>query len=138
MKTFLVTVILALALTGCSVLSTVAEDRNQLAVQYATLKVMESDSVDGDRLVELVTQAREYVDTGESVAVSTLAAAARERLAESGLSPADKILIDAILTRAQARLEAEIGEGLLTGEQRVQLLTVLGWIEAAAGGSVSP
>lgn len=134
----LMSVILALSLMGCSVLSTVSEDRNQIAVQYATLKVMESDSVDGSRIVELVTDAREYVRAGESVAVSALASAARERLAESGLSPADKILIDAILARAQARLEAEIGEGLLSEDQRLQLLTVLEWIESAANGSVSP
>lgn len=134
----LMSVILALSLMGCSVLSTVSEDRNQIAVQYATLKAMESDSVDGNRVVELVTQAREYVSAGESVAVSALASAARERLSESGLSPADKILIDAILTRAQARLEAEIGEGLLSEDQRLQLLTVLEWIESAANGSVSP
>lgn len=134
----LMSVILALSLMGCSVLSTVSEDRNQLAVQYATLKVMESDSVSGDRIAGLVADAREYVSAGESVAVSALASAARERLNESGLSPADKILIDAILTRAQARLEAEIGEGLLSEDQRLQLLTVLEWIESAANGSVSP
>lgn len=122
----------AVLMGGCSVLSTVAEDRNQLAVQYATMKVMESQDVTGERVSELVAQAREYVDDGASITVSALAEAARERLAESSLSPADKILIDAILTRAQARLEAEIGEGLLDDNQRLKLLTVLGWIDSAA------
>lgn len=117
---------------GCSALSTVAEDRNQLAVQYATMKVMESQDVTGERVSELVEKAREHVDDGASITVSALSNAARERLAESSLTPADKILIDAILTRAQARLESEIGEGLLDDTQRLQLLTVLGWIDSAA------
>lgn len=138
MRHLIMAALTVLILTGCGVLATVAEDRNQLAVQYATLKVMESDRVDGERIVELVSDAREYVSAGESVAISALADAARERLAESGLSPADKILIDAILTRAQERLQTEIGDGLLSGEQRLQLLTVLGWIEGAASGAISP
>lgn len=129
----------AFALTGCSVFETVSDDRNQLAVQYATLKVLERDDVSDTRLLSLVSQAKTYVQEGESVSVSALVTAARERLSESSLSPADQILIEAILARAQERIEAEIGGGLLTGDQRLQLLTVLDWIEdAARGSSTSP
>ena len=129
----------AFTIAACSVLETVAEDQNQLAVQYATMKVLERDDVDAGRVIELTTKAKAYVEEGASVTVSALVDAARERLSESSLSPADQILIEAILARAQERIEAKIGGGLLTGEQRLQLLTVLDWIEdAARGSSTSP
>jgi hypothetical protein len=135
----LLAVMAAVALAGCSLLATVSEDRNQLAVQYATLKVLERADVDAARVIELVDRAEQYVEAGTEVAVATLVDAARERLAESSLSPADRMLVEAILGRAQERLEAEVGDGLLAGEQRLQLLTVLGWIEdAARGHTVQP
>lgn len=139
MRMMLLAVMAAVALAGCSLLATVSEDRNQLAVQYATLKVLERADVDAARVIELVDRAEQYVEAGTEVAVATLVDAARERLAESSLSPADRMLVEAILGRAQERLEAEVGDGLLAGEQRLQLLTVLGWIEdAARGHTVQP
>jgi len=137
MKYLILTILMAVAVTGCSLLATVSEDRNQLAVQYATLKIIERPDVDAGRVVELVEKARAYVEDGASVTVSALASAARDRLRDSSLSPADRILIDAILTRAQERLESEIGGGVLAEDQRLQLLTVLDWIEGAARGNLA-
>lgn len=119
-------------LTGCSVLSTVAEDQNQLAVQYATLKVLERDDVSNERVLELVAKAKTYIQTSETVAVSALVDEARAKLTASSISPADQLLIEVILSRAQERIEAKLGDGILAKEQRVQLLTVLNWIEQAA------
>lgn len=138
MKYLITVVILALALTGCSVLETVSEDKNQLAVQYATLKVIDGESQKADRIVELVGKARAYVDEGSTVTVSYLADEAAIRLRQSGLDPADMILATAILERAEARLKSEIGDGVLNDQQRLQLLTVLSWIEDAARGYVQP
>ena len=126
------------AIPGCSVLETVAEDRNQLAVQYATLKVIDGESQKADRIVELVEKARAYVGEGSTVTISYLADEAAIRLRQSGLDPADMILATAILERAEARLKSEIGDGVLNDQQRVQLLTVLNWIEDAARGYVQP
>jgi len=119
-------------MTGCSVLSTLAEDQNQLAVQYATLKVLERNDVSNERVLELVAKAEVYLQEGDNVAVSSLVDAARERLDASLLSPADQMLIEVILSRAQERIEAKLGDGILASEQRLQLLTVLNWIEEAA------
>ena len=125
-------VMFAMLFSGCSVLSTVAEDQNQLAVQYATLKVLERNDVSNERVLELVAKAKVYVQRSDNVAVSSLVDAARERLDTSSLSPADQMLIEVILSRAQERIEAKLGDSILAEEQRVQLLTVLTWIEQAA------
>lgn len=129
---YLMTMIVAIAMAGCSLLSTVAENENQLAVQYATMKVLERDDVSSERVIELVTKAKAYVSDGSSITVAALVDEARSKLAGSSLSPADQILIEAILARAQERIEAKLGSGILNDEQRVQLMTVLTWIEDAA------
>ena len=125
-------VMFAMLFSGCSVLSTVAEDQNQLAVQYATLKVLERNDVSNERVLELVAKAKTYVETSENVAVAALVDEARVRLIASSISPADQLLIEVILSRAQERIEAKLGDGILAEEQRVQLFTVLTWIEEAA------
>lgn len=117
---------------GCSALSVVADDQNQLAIKYATAKVLERSDVSATYLLERVEQAKTYVDAGVEVSVSGLVDAARFRLAESSLSPADQILIEAVLARAEERIKARLGDGLLATEQRIQLLTVLEWVESAA------
>lgn len=122
----------ALVFSGCGVLSTVAEDKNMLAVQYATMKVLERDDVTNSRVLELIGKAKVYVQTDDNVLVSKLVEAARMKLKYSSLSAADQILIEVILTRAQERIEAKLGDGALNEDQQVQLLTVLNWIAKAA------
>jgi hypothetical protein len=122
--------------SGCAVLDTVSKNESQLAVQYATLKVLERDGVDRAKLIELVEQARSYVSDEDSILVSSLTNGARERLQESNLSFADKMVINAILDTAQERLEARIGSSLLSQDDRVKLIKVLDWIYDVAVSSI--
>jgi fructose-1-phosphate kinase PfkB-like protein len=122
--------------SGCAVLDTVSKNESQLAVQYATLKVLERDGVDRAKLIELVEQARSYVSDEDSILVSSLANGARERLQESNLSFADKMDITAILDTAQERLEARIGSSLLSQDDRVKLIKVQDWIYDVAVSSI--
>lgn len=134
MKYLVVVLIALIALAGCSVLSTVADNKNQLAVQYATASVIERTDVDAPRVAELAAKAKSYVGEADSVLISQLVDEGRALLDGSDLLYADKLLIEAILQNAQDRLEARLGGGILTGEQRVQLLTILEWIEDTANG----
>lgn len=132
MKTLFLTLIGLAFLSGCSVLNTVAEEDNRLLVQYATLKVIETDdNVTGPGVVSLIERAKQYA-SGESVTVSALVDAGRARLADSGLSAADKLLVNSILAEAQRRLEARLGGGVLNEEAQFKLITVLGWVQDAA------
>ena len=137
MNKLIFALVFLVGLSGCSLLEVVAEDQNQLALQYATLKVLERDDVSKERVLELVGKAKTYVNDGDSITVTALVSEARKKLYASSLSPADQMLIEAILARAQERIEARLGDGVLDPDHRVQLMTVLSWIESAANGYVT-
>lgn len=122
---------LCLSLIACATLSE-RESTARLAVQYATLKVIGSDTDRADRVRELVAEGKQYIDTDTSVTVAFLAEQARARINWGSLDLADQLLIGAVLDEAQHELEKRIGEGLLGDEQRLQLMRVLDWIDTAA------
>ena len=133
MRTLLILLMSAWLTAGCSTLVATGDGaQNRLAVQYATLKVLESGEVDPARLRELVQTAEAYVGEGVDVTVARLAEDARARLAESGLPPADLLLVGAILQTAESRIKERLGPGPLSDTQRVSLLTLLSWVEEAA------
>ena len=122
-------VMFAMLFSGCAVLETIAKDENKLAVQYATLKVIDGDTQKADRLKSWLTEARNYVDNGAEVSVSYLAEEARIRIKDKISDPADMLLAMAVLNEAERRIGERLGEGPLEQEQRVNLLTVFDWIE---------
>ena len=122
-------VMFAMLFSGCAVLETIAKDENKLAVQYATLKVIDGDTQKSDRLKSWLTEARNYVDNGAEVSVSYLAEEARIRIKDKISDPADMLLAMAVLNEAERRIGERLGEGPLEQEQRVNLLTVFDWIE---------
>ena len=123
-------VMFAMLFSGCSVLETIAKDENKLAVQYATLKVIDGDTQKAEQLKAWITEARNYVDTSAEVSVSYLAEEARIRIKGKITDPADTLLAMDILNEAERRIGERLGEGPLKQEQRVKLLTVFDWIES--------
>ena len=123
-------VMFAMLFSGCAVLETIAKDENKLAVQYATLKVIDGDTQKANQLKGWITEARNYVDGSAEVTVSYLADEARARISDKISDPADMLLAMAVLNEAERRIRERLGDGLLKQEQRVSLLTVLDWIES--------
>ena len=124
-----VVVMFAMLFSGCAVLESIAKDENKLAVQYATLKVIDGDMQKANQLKGWITEARNYVDTSAEVTVSYLADEARVRISGKISDPADMLLAMAVLNEAERRIGERLGEGPLEQEQRVNLLTVFDWIE---------
>jgi len=124
-----ITVMFAMVFSGCAVLETIAKDENKLAVQYATLKVIDGDTQKSDRLKSWLTEARNYVDNGAEVSVSYLADEARIRIKDKISDPADMLLTMAVLNEAERRIQERLGEGDLSEGERVKLLTVFDWID---------
>lgn len=126
-------VIFAIVLAGCSLLPQPGTTES-LAVNYlfskATTAVIDRGAVQPSQVIDAVEDARQYVETGDTVTVDALYSAAIERI--SGLDPADRVLVTAILDNAKARLETAIDSGELDGNDRVALLDALEWIEMAA------
>jgi len=124
-----VVVMFAMLFSGCAVLESIAKDENKLAVQYATLKVIDGDTQKAEQLKAWITEARNYVDSSAEVSVSYLADEARIRIKDKISDPADMLLAMAVLNEAERRIQERLGDGALAEGERVKLLTVFDWIE---------
>jgi hypothetical protein len=127
---------LAVALAGCATGDLKTDPSARLAVTYATLKVIESgpdSEVRAAKIRSIASEARQFVET-DAISLDQLAAAMRARLAEENLSPSDQVLADALVLTVTAELEARVGTGLLSPEQKLTVGAVLGWVVVAAGG----
>lgn len=126
-------VILTMALGACSLLPDQGTTES-LALNYlfakSTTAVIDRGAATPSQVLEAVDDARQYIQTGDSVTLAALHEAALERI--SGLEAADRILVTAILDNVRARLETAISTGQLDESERVALLDVLSWIERAA------
>lgn len=122
-------------LPGCKTLDR-HEASTSLVVKYATMKVIEKAGdaeAQGARAVRIraIASDVEQYAAGESVTIAALEAAVRAKL-PSGLSPADRLLADALVQTVGQELQARVGSGLLSAEQLVQVKKVLGWVIEAA------
>lgn len=122
----------AVFLTGCAALQFLADDENRLIWEATTVQVIHEGYVDADKLIGYVDKARPYIAESPDVRVSQLGDFLREELAASSLEPGIKIILNRIIERAESRLEDRLNEGVLDANERVQLTTVLDWIEEAA------
>lgn len=102
----------------------------QIAVQYATAKTLEqSDDITPDGVIRYVETARALVDQDTAIDPTRIAAELLRALDAEDLSPADRILAQALVLQIQAQFQ-ELD--LMDPATRLSLLTVLGWIEQAA------
>lgn len=128
-----VTLFLLLSVQACSLLPEQGTTES-LALNYlfakSTTAVIDRGAATPLQVLEAVEDARQYIQTGDSVTIATLYQGALERI--GGLDPADRILVTAILDNVRARLETAISTGQLDESERVALLDVLNWIERAA------
>lgn len=129
----IITALLALTISACSLLPD-SGTSEALAVNYifskATTAIIDRGAAEPGHIIDAVDDARQYIETGETVTIAVLYEAALDRI--SGMHPADRVLVTAILDNARARLETAIDAGELSPSQRVALLDVLDWVEMAA------
>lgn len=128
MMKFISTVVLSAALAGCAALDSLQDNPGaaKLPVQYATLKVIESDEVTRADVLSHVERARNVLTATEEVSVTDLTAT----VDLSGLDAADRLLVASLLSQ----IEYAANDVDVVGEaRRVRLKTLLDWIEQAAG-----
>lgn len=139
----LVTVCVALLLTisllfnsGCTAL-TQSSATAKLAVEYATLKVIENSAPEARaarraKINQIAKDAKTFV-SGQSVTLALLDAAIRKNVDFSKLSPADALLANALIDAVIQELQTRVGTGLLDPAQVLAVNAVLDWvIEATA------
>lgn len=107
-----------LALTGCATI-----DSSQLATQYTTLKLLESERVTQDQVTEAIARVRPLLEYGVAVDLAELQTA----IDWQALAPSDRLLVSALV----GDLELEVNRRLSEDTQAALLLR-LDWIEQAA------
>ena len=120
---------LVAVLSGCASLQGSATEK--LVVQAATMKFIEANPGEADRIEKAVTQARVWLDT-DGVTIADLRSAMQARIDGSDLAPSDKLLATALADVVAAELDVRIGAGVISPEKKQTVNTVLGWVEQAA------
>lgn len=128
---YIVTLTLAFFLTACTLLEE-QDARLRLAVEYTTLKVIESSDVTSKRVIEGVKRARSLVETDAQITVESLVDDVRSGIRWDELDNSDRLLLDVILVEVETELKARVGDGFLSADDKVAVTTLLNWIERAA------
>lgn len=129
---------LAVALAGTLTLAGCAstggnEAAGRLAIQYATLKVIEqSDTVDAADVVAHVDRLRAHLDGEDEVALVDLRQELLSRIDMEGLDAADRLLVMTLLDQVEMALALDEESGLLDDEAKARIVEVLDWVVTAA------
>lgn len=105
---------------------------SELVVKYATLKVLEdSDSITGPEVVAHVERVRGVVSGNTELSLAALVQEVRGPIDWGSLSPADQMLLDALISQITYSV-GDVPKGALADDRRVRILTLLDWVEQAA------
>lgn len=123
-------IVLATAVTGCASLADNSASA-RLAVYYSTAKILKGDTERAARARVIVQKLKEGISADASITVDKAMDLTLLLIDFDKLDAADEALIRLVLLEAKAELKSRIGDGLLSADQEVKLLTVLTWIETA-------
>ena len=129
MRAIIAALFAAVLLAGCATLTNV--DHTRLGVMYATAKVIDGDQGKAGKILAIAADVRERLQD-EALTVAALDAAVRAQVPWASLDIADQLLADALLVELRAELEKRVGTNPFGMEQRLSVLAVLSWVEAAA------
>jgi hypothetical protein len=137
MKTWLISIFaaVALSLSGCTTGSALRPVAAQLAVQYATLKVIENNPDHAGRIAEISASVRAAA-SGQAATVAVIDSLIRAQIRWEKLSPADVNLVNILLLAVRAELEARVGSGVIDSQAMLTVAQVAGWIEQAAASTL--
>lgn len=136
MRSLAVVYVAFLMLAGCATDQfTRHETTAKLVTQYAVLKYAER--LPEEQKTERVARIRAIATDVKALAsgdttLQALHEVVNQQLDKAGLSPADRLLANGLVDVIVAELQARIGDGLLSPEQRVQVQSILQWVIDAA------
>ncbi len=123
--TVLLTILLSvLVLSACAA-------SPQLPYQYATLKLIERDTVTADSVMDRVERVQALLNSEHELSVIDIEAQIKHIVGYSALPASDRLLIDALM----GDLSHDLGIGIdtpLTDEHRAHVRQRLEWIAQAA------
>ena len=119
MKKFIFLALTILALSGCSMLGN--PDRVDLAVQYASLKVIDGQPSKAKELERQLTEFRDDLIRLNSVTVDDFSVLVGRAIVRSGLDDADTFLVLQFVPMLEAELQQYQSEGLLSPDALLRL-----------------
>lgn len=131
MKKLIALLAVALMLSGCAAFDS-GSSSQRLVIQYATLKFIEQ----ADNPVERADKVREVVAdlktflSDNTAALDQLETMVMARADLKGLSPADRLLAQALIHNVVQDLTDRVGRGTLDADAAYQVNTVLNWVLA--------
>lgn len=128
----------AMLLSACGSLSlNTGSASTKLVVQVATMKYIEREDLPAERAARAaeITRGVDAVSVMldmEGVTVADLKAKALERIAAADLEASDKLALTALVDMINVELDEEVGDGVISPDQRVTVNAVLSWVKQAA------
>lgn len=107
----------------------------RLVTQYAVLKFIEQSPAEhraerANRIFAIATSLKPLV-SGET-SLELLQQAVAKQLDSASLSPADRLLADALVQAIVDEAKIRIGGGVLTPDQQMKVISVLDWVISAS------
>lgn len=120
-------------LSGCASTPDARQDAIvTIAVQYATAKYIEERPNSRENIVRIAEGVKALVGGDATATLITLQEFVGGELDKAGLSPADRVLANALVGLIVAELQAKVGEGLIPADQRVRVAAILDLVIAVA------
>lgn len=134
MKNILLPIIAGLCLlfAGCGTIGTDKEPITRRVVQYAAAKAFEQHPDWAPRAVEIIGAAKSALKGETASTVAALRSLVESQIDWSGLSPADRTLVNGLLDIVTEELARRLGHGILPPDKALETSVVLGWIEQTA------
>lgn len=104
----------------------------QIAIEYATLKLAARSHDTAVRVVKVTQEIRGYIDVTESVSVAGLKAYATSRIHWDDLDAADHLLVTKLINVVAIQLNDVAADGLVDPTKLVKVHEILDVIEATA------
>lgn len=113
----------------------------QIAVQWAVMKVVENNPEYAARIIEISGIVRATVSKDQTATVQTIYELIVKQIDWTKLNkPSDRFLIDSLLTAMQVALNERVGTGtgMLPVDRAIAISEVVKWIEDGARSAVVP
>ena len=123
---------LLFALAGCATLTAFLAATEhpvvKATIQYGVIRYLSNDQEKANEAERIVTEIRSYVDQSAQVTVYELEDLALEKIPWGKLNPADQFILMGMVANIADHLRQEVGDGTISGEQKIRVKDFLTWI----------
>lgn len=127
--------LLAFVTTGCATLGPIQQSDIRDAIRIAVVLYIDGDAEKAAEVMAVVEKSREEISLLEKVTITEAALRVRQNILWDELEASEIIIIEAIISRVENAILAEIRNSKIPPDKLVLLYNVFDWIEDAAAFS---